>query len=349
MTEVHVVFGAFSKPGEKPRQIEAIKQGHINDTFRVLGDKGSHLILQRINHAIFKNPVQLMDNVVRVTRHLSQRLLSEGVMDLERRVLQVQFTNEGQAQHHEQDHIWRAYLYIDKTYALDSIERNEQARIAAYRFGNFSGLLADLPDPPLFETIPHFHDGPRRWQALQAAIAENPYGRASKAAQEIAFTQSHAADYKVLAELIAKGQLPLRVTHNDTKINNILFDSRTHEPLAVIDLDTVMPGSVLYDFGDLVRSSVGTCAEDEPDLSKLALRPGTYDALATGFKEGMGEAMTALEEDHLRFAARYMCLLIGTRFLTDYLLGDTYFRTSRDEHNLDRCRTQFGLAELLGD
>ena len=289
-----------------------------------------------------------MNNVLRVTDHVRHRLEQAGTSDLGRKVLRVRKTSAGDGLFGYDGNYWRAYDCIENAYAVDAVENLEQGRTAAQSFGNFGRLLADLPEPPLHETIPRFHDGPSRKQALREAEIKDPCGRVALARDELAYTRSVDGHYHVLADLITSKKLPLRVTHNDTKINNILFDAKSHQPLAVIDLDTVMQGTVLYDYGDLVRSCVGTCAEDESDLSKLALRPGLYDALAEGFRAGMADAMTAVEEDHLRFAAHYMCLLIGTRFLTDYLLGDTYFKTSREHHNLERARVQFGLAQLLG-
>ena len=325
-----------------------IGSGHINDTYAARLASGERVVFQRINHQVFGDVPGLMSNICRVVEHVSNKLREQGVADLQRRVLQVMRNADGQPWVMDASgNYWRAFPMIEGVVTYDQLETTQQAFLAAKAFGHFGAMLADLPEPALVATIPHFHDGQRRLETFRVALVQDSFKRAASAAKEIAWLEQHAYMFDVLPDLLAAGQLPLRVTHNDTKINNVLFDTVSGEAVCVIDLDTVMPGSLLYDFGDMVRTSVGSVAEDEPDLSKLFLREGIFEALLRGYLVGVGSAMTVVERDHLVFSGQLMCLLIGLRFLTDYLMGDTYFRVRRPMHNLERCKVQFSLARLL--
>jgi aminoglycoside phosphotransferase (APT) family kinase protein len=238
---------------------------------------------------------------------------------------------------------WRAYLFIEKARSYDAIEAPQQAFQAASAFGRFQNLLADLPAPRLHDTIPFFHHTPKRFDALEQAIQADAANRAKLAAPEIQFALRH----KAMASLLLDAQLPERVTHNDTKLNNVMLDDKTGEGVCVIDLDTVMPGLVLNDFGDMVRTSTCPVSEDERDLSKVEMQFPMFEMLLRGYLSTAGEFLTQPEKHYLAFAGKVITFTIGLRFLTDFLAGDTYFKVHRENHNLDRCRTQFKLIESL--
>jgi Ser/Thr protein kinase RdoA (MazF antagonist) len=325
--------------------------GHINDTYLLTyhtDDGPVHYILQRINHQVFRNPPQLMDNLLRVTAHLRQRLQAEGVQDLSRRVLTVIPTQDGALYHQDPDgNYWRVFEFLEGTVTVEVPQSLAQIQEAARAFGRFVSLLSDLPGPPLHETIPDFHNGVKRYTAFEESLSKDGCNRAAMASWEIAFIQEHAAILETPARLIREDKIPMRVTHNDTKVNNVLLDRATGEGLCVIDLDTVMPGLVLYDVGDIVRTAAGTAAEDEPDLSKVKFRRDRFEAIIRGFLEGAGRSLHRCEVDHLVLGGPFMTLIMGTRFLTDFLQGDTYYKIHRPNHNLDRCRVQFRLAQIL--
>jgi hypothetical protein len=327
--------------------------GHINDTILLThqSDGGPvRTILQRINHHVFKEPAKVMDNIGRVTRHLRQRLTAQGCQDVARRVLTLVPCRDGTFSHRDDEgNFWRAFVFIEDTVTVDVPQSTGPIFQAAKAFGVFLSLLSDLPAPPLHETIVRFHDGLRRYRAFQEAVAADPCGRAAEAAAEIAYVEVHAGILSLPAELLASQRVPLRVTHNDTKINNVLLDAASGEGLAVIDLDTVMPGLVLYDVGDIIRTAAGTAAEDEPDLSKVDLRLEGFEAIASGFLAGAGGALNRCEVDHLAFAGQFMTFSQAVRFLTDHLQGDTYYKIHKPGHNLDRCRTQFRLVQQMID
>jgi hypothetical protein len=327
--------------------------GHINDTYLLTHalDGGTvRTILQRINHQVFKNPPQVMDNIGRVTAHLRQRLAAEGCQDLSRRVLTPIPARDGTSWFQDPEgNFWRAFAFIEDAITVEVPQSAGPVFQAAKAFGRFLSLLADLPAPPLHETIFRFHDGTRRARAFQEVLAADPCNRAAGAPAEIAFLQRHAEILTRPAQLVAQGLMPLRVTHNDTKVNNVLLDRANGEGLCVIDLDTVMPGLVLYDVGDIVRTAATTAAEDEPDLAKVELRLDRFAAIARGFLEGAGGDLNPCEVDHLAFGGQFMTFSQGVRFLTDYLQGDTYYKIHRPSHNLDRCRTQFKLVQAMID
>ncbi len=340
---VWAAAGAFAIEGELV-SAAPYGSGHINDTYRaVFRHKGrsARYLLQRINKRIFRDPVALMDNIERVTTHLGLKVANGP--DSRRRALTLIPTRAGGLLYLDADQeYWRAYHFIENATSYDSIRTPEQAFQAARAFGQFQKMLEDLPSPPLHETIPDFHHTPRRIAALESAIAADSQGRLDGAAREIEF----ALTRKPMASGLLDAHLPMRVTHNDTKINNVLLDDSTGEGTCVIDLDTVMPGLAPYDFGDMVRTATSTAAEDERDLSKVNFHLPLFEALAKGYLSA-GSFLTPLERDHLVFAGKLITLEIGVRFLTDHLSGDTYFKVHREGHNLDRCRTQFKLVECI--
>lgn len=319
--------------------------GHINDTYLVKfreGARTARCVLQRINRNVFRNPPMVMQNVARVTAHLKAQFA--GQPDAARRVMDLLHARDGQPWVVDaQGDYWRSYRYIDGVRSHETIENTAQAFEAARAFGEFQQQLANLPAPRLHETIPDFHHTPKRFAALEAAIAADPCQRAATARAEIAFALAR----KPMASLLVDAQLPERVTHNDTKINNLLLDETSGTALCVIDLDTVMPGLALYDFGDMVRTATSPADEDERDLAKVTLRFPIFEALVRGYLSAAGGFLTRDEKRLLAVSGKLITFETGIRFLTDYLLGDTYFRIHRPEHNLDRCRTQFKLIESI--
>ncbi|MBD5547842.1 MAG: aminoglycoside phosphotransferase family protein [Lachnospiraceae bacterium] len=320
--------------------------GHINDTFLLTCGtlKGERkYILQRMNHSIFKNPQQLMENVVRVTEYLRGVIKEQGG-DPERETLNVIKTRNGASYYEDSSYnYWRVFLYIDRTLCLEQVESAKDFYDSAVAFGNFQRMLADYPAGELYETIPNFHNTPSRFRDFQKAVQEDKLGRAALAKEEIAFALEREKDTPVLLDLLAEGKLPLRVTHNDTKLNNILFDADTKKALCIIDLDTVMPGLSHYDFGDSIRFGASTGAEDEKDLSKVELDLSLFETFTKGFLKGCGESLTEKEIEMLPMGAKLMTYECGIRFLADFLEGDVYFKIHREGHNLDRARTQFKL------
>jgi aminoglycoside phosphotransferase (APT) family kinase protein len=319
--------------------------GHINDSYcAVFHQNGKRVryIVQRMNHHIFRNPVALMENVERVTAHLAQQL--NGQSDGDRRVLSLIPTHDGNAWHMDEGgNYWRAYRFIENARSYDAVETPEQAYQAARAFGRFQQMLAGLPTPRLHDTIPDFHNTPKRFEALRQAITADVANRAALAKAEIDFALAHES----IVGVLMAANLPERVTHNDTKFNNVLLDDATGEGICVIDLDTVMPGLAAYDFGDMVRTTTSPAMEDEQDLSKVEMNFSMFEALVRGYLDAAGTFLTNTEKRHLAFSGKLITFEIGVRFLTDYLSGDTYFKVHRDGHNLDRCRTQFKLVESI--
>jgi len=325
--------------------------GHINDTYAVTFDQPVgpvRYILQRINHDVFKDPVQVMENIQRVTDHLRSQLTAAGTDDIDRRTLTLIPTREGASYHVDGDfNHWRMYIFIEKAQTYDELETTDQAFQAAKAFGAFMKQLADLPGGPLVETIPGFHDTRSRFDTLQAAIEADVCNRVADCADEIAFASERESMVDTLLNLQRAGKIPLVTTHNDTKLNNVMLDDATGEGICVIDLDTVMPGLSLYDFGDMVRTAMRPCPEDETDLSKVVGRIEMFEAITRGYLASAGDALNATEIEHLAFSARLITFEIGIRFLTDYLQGDVYFKTHREAQNLDRTRVQFTMVKSM--
>ena len=319
--------------------------GHINDTYMVTcqGARAPvRYILQHINRHVFHDPVAVMENVERVTAHLAAQ--AAGKPDSARRALRLVPARDGRDWHVDaQGETWRAYRFIENARTYETATSTGQAFQAARAFGHFQQQLSSLPPPRLHETIPDFHNTPKRFTALELAIAADAAGRVALANPEIEFARSRKA---VTGNLLDAG-LPERITHNDTKFNNVLLDDKTGEAVCVIDLDTVMPGLALYDFGDMVRTTTSPAAEDERDLSKVRMQFPMFEALVRGYLETAGAFLTAAERKYLAFSGKLITFEIGIRFLTDYLAGDTYFKVHRGGHNLDRCRAQFKLVESI--
>jgi hypothetical protein len=319
--------------------------GHINDTYCAVFLQANipvRYILQRINTKIFRNPVALMENIQRVTSHLAAQMTNEP--DRARRVLTLIPALDGRPWHmDEEGGYWRAYRFIERAHTYDAVESAEQAFQAGRAFGRFQQLLATLPAPRLHATIPDFHDTPKRFNAFEQALATDLAGRAGLAKPEIEFAFARQPTTGVLLD----AGLPERVTHNDTKLNNVMIDDETGEGICVIDLDTVMPGLALYDFGDMVRTTTSPAPEDEKDLSRVTMQFPMFEALSRGYLSSAGGFLTEEEKQLLAFSGKLITFEIGIRFLTDYLAGDAYFKVHREGHNLDRCRTQFKLVESI--
>jgi Ser/Thr protein kinase RdoA (MazF antagonist) len=283
-----------------------------------------------------------MENIERITAHLAAKL--EGEPDCARRVLSLIPTRDGRAWHSDAENTyWRAYRFIEGARAYDTVDSTEHAYQAAKAFGRFQQMLVNLPAPRLHDTIPGFHDTPKRFSAFERALEADAANRALSGKPEIAFALAH----KPIVDVLLNANLPERVTHNDTKINNVLLDDETSEGLCVIDLDTAMPGLALNDFGDLVRTATSPTREDERDLSKVKVQLPMFEALLRGYLSSAGGFLTKSEKLHLPFGGKLIAFEQGIRFLADYLAGDIYYKVHRDGHNLDRCRTQFKLVECI--
>ena len=324
--------------------------GHINDTYRIsysVGGAKMHYLLQRINHHVFTQPQNVQQNILRVTRHIATKLRAQSVQDISRRTLTLILTRDGEPVHHDAaGNWWRMYIFVEGARTYDQIQSAHQAELVGEAFADFQNMVSDLTDPRLHETIPHFHDTVRRFETLEAAIQKDAFNRAKDVKPEIAFVEARAATFGRLLERSAKGEIPERVTHNDTKINNVMLDDATGRGICVIDLDTVMPGLALYDFGDMCRTSTANAAEDEQDLAKVYSRMDMFEALVKGYCRG-AKFLTPAEKEELAFSARLITMTIGIRFLTDYLQGDVYFHIKRPGHNVDRCRTQIKMVQSM--
>lgn len=327
---------------------EPFGSGHINDTFRVCTSTNTYYILQRINHEIFTRPVEVMDNIHRVTEHLKQKIIARGG-DPTRETLTLLPTKEEKAWFTLMDgNYWRLYHYISdiRTYEIgeDSGEGNraqDHVKEAAAAFARFQRDVADIPAPRLHETIAKFGDTSFRFEQFEDALKADVLDRAKDCKDEIEFALARRSDASTLTNMLANNQIPERVAHYDTKINNVLFDIKTGKGICVIDLDTVMPGLAIYDFGDCVRAATALAAEDERDLSKVGFSMDKFKLLTEGYLSEAKNFLTEIEIDHLAYASRLVSFTIGLRFLADHLAGDTYFKTQRENQNLDRCRTQF--------
>ena len=327
---------------------EPCKVGHINETYTATYDQGGtkvRYIHQRINHDVFKDPAGVMENLLRVTKHLRGKLAEKSPSNLTRRALTVVPTHDGHSFHKTSDgQYWRTFVFIEGVRTFEAVESPAQAFQAGKAFGEFQSLLVDLPGGRLVETIPHFHNTRKRFDALVAAIEGDKANRATSAKAEIDWALKQEGSVDVVLSALAKKRIPERVTHNDTKFNNVMLDLQSGEAMCVVDLDTVMPGSPLYDFGDMIRTTTSPTLEDELDLTKVRMCMPMFKGLARGYIEAAGGFLTKNERALIAFSGRLITYTIGLRFLTDYLQGDTYFRVHRPQHNLDRARTQFRLV-----
>jgi len=332
---------------------EACKIGHINETYTATYDQGGVLVRyihQKINQTVFKDPAAVMDNIMRVTTHIWNKLMAQGAREMTRRVLTVVPTRDGKSFCQDGDgEYWRTFVFIEKVQSFESVHSPNQAQEAGKAFGLFQSQLSDLRGPRLHETILDFHNTRKRFAALQQAIADDRCNRAASAAKEIEFALKQEPWIGTLLDAHAAGKIPERITHNDTKFNNVMLDWETGHAMCVLDLDTVMPGLVLYDFGDMIRTTTSPTVEDEEDLSKVAMQMPMFEALARGYVGAARGFLTPAEKSYLAFSGKLITFTIGIRFLADYLAGDTYFRVHRPQHNLDRCRTQFKLVQSIAE
>lgn len=341
------VLEAFSVEGEVI-ELVGYGNGHINDTFlaKYKSDDGiKKYIFQRINSDVFARPEQLMENSLLVTSFLKEKIAERGG-DPKRETQTFVPARDGKFFVKDASgNYWRMTDFIEGTSCLDQARNKEDFYASAVSFGGFQGLLADFDASKLYETIPDFHNTPVRYETFLRAVEADICGRRESVAEEIDFFIRHKEDMELCANELKAGRLPLRVTHNDTKLNNILLDNATGKGICVIDLDTVMPGLSIFDFGDSIRFGANTATEDEQDLSKVSLELSYFEAYVKGFLEGCGGSLTDREIEMLPFGAKTMTLECGMRFLTDYLQGDSYFRIHREGQNLDRCRTQIALVK----
>ncbi|MFB9864402.1 phosphotransferase enzyme family protein [Rufibacter immobilis] len=342
------VLAQFNLQGTVGR-VEPFGSGHIHDTFYVetLENNSPDYLLQRINHHVFKDVAAVMKNIELVTRHLRQRLVSirGGRPDLE--VLTLIPTHQQKSFYKDgEESSWRLFLFLKGTRGYDQVQTEQQAYEGGRAYGKFQALLTDLPVHHLQETIADFHNIQSRYRLFQAALEKDPKGRAKDVVAEIQFARGREAQMSQILKLGQEGKLPIRITHNDTKFNNVLLDADDRAQ-CVIDLDTVMPGYVAYDFGDAIRTIVNTASEDEKDLDKIHVNLGLFENFTRGYLEETTSFLTQGELDSLVLGVTLLPFLMGLRFLTDYLDGDNYYKTEFESHNLQRARAQFRLVELL--
>lgn len=332
---------------------EEVETGLINSTwiatFETEQGTRPRYILQRINSSVFGDPMVVMSNVECVTRHINMKVMRVK-KDSGGQTLSLYPDRHGKCFHKGPNGgIWRCYNFIEGCRTYDVVESTRQAYQAGHAFGAFLDLVSDLPATEVVEVIPNFHNTPQRYLQLREAVAADRMGRVAEVTKELALIESFAPELDRIARRAETGELPLRVTHNDTKINNVLFDIATDEAVCVIDLDTVMPGIALYDFGDLVRTATNPAEEDERDLSKVEMRLSIFESLVEGYLEAAEDVLTDQEVSLLAFSGKLIAIELGMRFLADHLNGDRYFRIKREGHNLDRARTQLRLASLIGE
>lgn len=347
---VRAIAARFSLEGAI-EDVRPLPGGHINESYRVDVERKGRVrsyLLQRLNSRVFPRPELVMENVARVTEHVAKRFEGDGTADRERRAPTLVPTRAGRGWHTEPDGTcWRALPFVTGAVTRERPRSPDDARVAARAFGEFLRLLADLENPPLHETIPGFHDTAARIARLEAVVRADPCGRAAQAREETDAVTAQRVLAGVLPPLLASGAVPRRIAHNDAKLSNVLLDERTGEALCVVDLDTVMPGSALFDFGDMVRSMTSPTAEDEAATARVAVRLSYFEALVEGYLGVVGTLLTRAERDLLVFSGRLVTLEQAVRFLTDHLDGDRYYRIERPGHNLARCRTQLALLRSL--
>lgn len=333
--------------GGRFRTFEMLTAGHINTTCRAVFDQNGEdksYILQRINTFVFKNPLEIMENVSDVTEYIRSKIKAEG-QNAERKVLHFEKSADGKFCLDDETGFWRCYRFIDDSVTYDVTDALNIIEEAGKAFGEFQMYLADYPVEKLHIAIPHFHNTVNRYENFERAVAQNKSGRATEVAGEIAAYRELEEIATAMYKMQRAGKLPLKVTHNDTKTNNVLFDKKTGEHLAVLDLDTVMPGLVGFDFGDAIRYIGNTCAEDEKDIRKVMLDMKKFEAFTGGFLQQVGKTLTETEKETLALGAITMTTECGLRFLTDYINGDEYFKVDYPTHNLDRSRCQLALAK----
>ena len=328
--------------------VELFECGNINDTYIVTfksgNDEANRYILQKINHNVFKEPYSLMKNVIAVTEHIRKKVIGQGGNPVRETLNFIPVDDGGFVHKCTCGNYWRAYSYIDNASTYQIVEDPVHFQNAGRAFGKFQRSLRDFPAAELYETIPDFHNTSKRYKAFLKAVDSDAANRVKTIRSEITFVKERAEFLSLLIDLIEKGDIPLRVTHNDTKFNNVLIDNKTGEGICVIDLDTVMPGASLYDFGDSIRSGANTAGEEELDLSKVGMDLELFEKFTRGFLEHTYDFLTPVEIEYLPFSAILITIELGMRFLTDYINGDVYFKTNRPNQNLNRAQVQFRLA-----
>ena len=348
MTDLPHIISNFRIAGTVS-SIAPYGSGHINDTYRVgtIEPDQFDYILQRINHKIFKNVPALMENIERVTKHIRVKLENTPGADPNREGLTLIMANDGKSYYLDADgNYWRVYIFISDNRSYDIVDSPGKAYMGGKMFGKFQAMIADLPGGPLNETIPNFHNIEWRLETFRTMLERDPVGRAGLVKAETEFVLERAFEMGTILRLGREGKIPSRITHNDTKFNNVLLTSED-KGLCVIDLDTVMPGYVHYDFGDSIRTSTNTGAEDDPDLTKVEMDIRLFEGYTKGFLEETRKTLTPVELDHLALAGKLLPYMIGLRFLTDYVDGDNYFKVKHAEHNLQRARAQFKLLSSM--
>lgn len=343
------ILSAFQIQGDVLKT-EPFGNGHINDTFRVFMVDTNHpgYILQRKNHQVFKDVPGMMENILRVTHHIRKKLITENISDVERKVItHIQAKNN---KFYFEDHagnFWTVFKFIKNSKSVEKIENPEHAFLAGKGFGKFQQQLADLHGKPLNETIIDFHNIESRYRNFEKALAINYENRKSLAKKEIEFALNLKNEMHTLIWAQRENKIPVRITHNDTKINNILFD-QNNNILCVIDLDTVMPGLVHFDFGDAIRTAACTAEEDETKLDIISINLDIFEGFTRGFLSETKLFLTREEINLLVHSAKFMTFIMGLRFLTDFIEGDVYYKINRPEHNFDRCKAQFKLVSEIG-
>ena len=322
--------------------------GHINDTYKLTDTKGKFYILQRINHKVFKDVDALMQNIVGVTKYVYDKMVEKG--EETRDALRVIPTLDGRSHYGDNEvGYYRLYNFVYGGISIETAPTLEQFRVSGIGFGKFQKLLNGYPAETIKDSIPNFHNTIDRFNKLKKAVKEDSENRLTSVQKEVEWFYKRKDYCSFVLDKLESGEIPLRVTHNDTKLNNVLVNISSMTPVTVIDLDTVMKGSLLYDFGDSIRSGANTGAEDEKDLSKVDFSLAHYEAFVSGFVGEVKDTLTECEKENLYFGAILMTFECGMRFLTDYLEGDHYFKVHRDGHNLDRCRTQIKMVEKMED
>ena len=346
--DLREIFDLFTADGTFLKG-EPYGSGHIHDTFRVETKESEkdNYILQRLNDKIFKNIPELQHNIERVTIHLREKLSTIPGSDIKRECLRLIPAKNGNSWITDKEgKFWRMYIFISNHRSYNIVDTPAKAFEGGKAIGRFQAMLADLPGEPLFETIPFFHDIEKRLETFNRLLEKDPAGRAEKIVSEAEFVHKRAEEMKIILKLGREGKIPVRITHNDTKFNNILLDEND-KALCVIDLDTVMPGYVHYDFGDAIRTAANIAAEDEKELSKVRMDIKLFEAYASGYLSETRDTLNPVEIDYLAFAPRLITFTIALRFLTDYIDGDNYFKIHHVHHNLQRARAQFRLVESM--
>ena len=345
---IHQYLTAFSR-NEQVLNWKPFGHGHINDTFLIqtTKDDAPDFILQRKNHHVFKNVPGMLNNIVSVTDHIRKRLIAEGEAEPDRKVMNYLSATDGK--HYVQDengNYWTLFLYIRDSHGIEEVTDADQAYSAGKAFGRFQLQISDMDGTALIETIPGFHNGKIRYQQFLDAVSLDKAGRCSEMKQETDQLLQRADEMLMLQNWLNEGKLPLRITHNDTKINNILYDKNS-QILCIIDLDTVMPGTILFDFGDAIRTLGNSAVEDEADLSKIYFQTDYFVAFTSGYLSESNKFLSRLEKENLVYSCRYMVWEQTIRFLTDYLNGDIYYKISYPEHNRVRTLSQLGYLKVL--